>query len=58
MQNWDPIGISSICPADEYDSYIGTIALMPADEHTNHQGLTDHLLALAVSRCAFPTRPD
>jgi hypothetical protein len=57
IQKWDPIGVSGRCPADEYDSYIGTIEAMLQDERTNHQRIANHLLGLATNAMGLSDRP-
>jgi hypothetical protein len=54
---WDPIGISGICPPDEYDSYIGTIFLILSDVRTNHQRITHHLSRIAAHSMGLSDRP-
>jgi hypothetical protein len=57
IHKWDPIGISGICPPDEYDSYISTIFLMLSDVRTNHQRITDHLSGIAAHSMGLSDRP-
>jgi hypothetical protein len=48
MEEWDPIGCG--VPEDEYDAYVGPIAMMLTEESVTREQIANHLFDIA-DRC-------
>ena len=49
MQEWDPIGLGTICPADEYQAYADKAYVMLMDEEASAEELAKYLVNIATA---------
>ena len=48
MQEWDPVDLDDICPADEYQTYAHKAYIMLMDEEANAEQLAAYLVHTAT----------
>ncbi len=55
-KDWDPIGVNSIAPENEYDSYIGEVYRLLASRCTR-EALVTHLIRMEIETMGLGPLP-
>ena len=58
LQEWDPIGINDVCPADEYQAYADEAYTMLMNDGATADELAAYLLQVATEHMGLSHHPE